>query len=377
MIIERRVNKLSGANEMWLASSGMTTSSLSKHCSSRKIGEEGFLPFGRDVDLSANYAVCWAQGRTVGNGPITAKEILNQLPQNRAHDTVLPCDFVYAGKFRNGAERWWCRTHQRHWGVKADIQAVQSGGPLCCASLHDLMSYVVRPPQLELSKYAEVGIWCSLPAALSTEQIANRTPKIHVHLREAPGEEKLLDRDFDAVSAVYAPAEDLLGHRPFVRVDITPPSAFEFVCGLEEKRDLGCIKCPHCGSPHDDLGEFGREVHRKHFCGNCGRDSTWSKEAIISSSLFLLHDQSRKKLSYIQPERALNLDDFPGRTYSLWASTPAIVWTASRPQEYGIHVHVHEGKERIIDDTFGEVTMNGAKLQRPDLIRAMIARSIV
>ena len=238
MIIERRLNKTSDANEMWLVNSGITAGSLSEHGSSKKIGDEGFLPLGRDVDLSASYAVCWAQGRTVGNGPIAAKGILNQLAQDRAHDIVLPCDFVYAGKFRNGAERWWCRTHQRHWGVKADIQAAQSGGPLRCASSQDLMSYVVRPPQLQLNKYAEVGIWCSLPAALSTERIAHRTPKIHVHLREAPGEEKILDKDFDAISAVYAPAEDLLGDRPSVRVDITPPSAFEFVCGLEAKRDL-------------------------------------------------------------------------------------------------------------------------------------------
>ena len=64
-------------------------------------------------------------------------------------------------------------------------------------------------------------------------------------------------------------------------------------------------------------------------------------------------------------------------SYTIWASTPAIVWTAERPQEFGIHVHIHNGRERIVDDTFGEVILNGQKLNRDKLVAEMIKRTIV
>jgi len=56
---------------------------------------------------------------------------------------------------------------------------------------------------------------------------------------------------------------------------------------------------------------------------------------------------------------------------------PAILWTASRPQEKGIHVHVHKGTERIVDDTFGQVTLNGTPLVRAELIAEMMARTVI
>ena len=113
------------------------------------------------------------------------------------------------------------------------------------------------------------------------------------------------------------------------------------------------------------------------FAVNCGRDSTWSKGAIVSTPLKPLHDTFAKNLKYETPSRALDLDGYKGCHYTVWASTPAIVWTAERPQEFGIHVHVHDGTSRIIDDTFGEVVLNGRPLERAELIEAMIGRSVV
>lgn len=56
----------------------------------------------------------------------------------------------------------------------------------------------------------------------------------------------------------------------------------------------------------------------------------------------------------------------------IWASTLPILWTANRPQQKGIHVHVNEGAKRVIDDTFSEVTLNGTLLERPALLDPMI-----
>jgi hypothetical protein len=64
-----------------------------------------------------------------------------------------------------------------------------------------------------------------------------------------------------------------------------------------------------------------------------------------------LHDQLAKNTAYEQPARDLNLDDYPRCDYSIWGSTPAVLWTAERAQEKGIHVHVHDGHKRIVDDT--------------------------
>ena len=56
---------------------------------------------------------------------------------------------------------------------------------------------------------------------------------------------------------------------------------------------------------------------------------------------------------------------------------PAIVWTAERPQEFGIHVHVWNAGGRIVDDTFGEVIYQGIPLERAKLIAAMMAHTVV
>jgi hypothetical protein len=191
--------------------------------------------------------------------------------------------------------------------------------------------------------------------------VKNRPPRIHVHVRPKADGKKTIDRDFDAISVLYSHDLGLFGSDDITRVNITPPAAFEFVRSLEVGREMDCIDCSTCGYPHLDLGDFATTPHRKHFCGNCGRDSTWSRGPIVSTPLKPLHE---------------NLDEYPDCNYTIWASTPAIVWMAARPQEFGIHVHAFRGAERVVDDTFGEVVLKGKSLDRQLLIDAMLARSI-
>lgn len=139
---------------------------------------------------------------------------------------------------------------------------------------------------------------------------------------------------------------------------------------------MSCVNCTHCGYPHLDLGDFALKPHRKHFCGNCGYDSTWSDGPIVSTPLKPLHDRFAKTLKYKTPDRVLDLDEYRGCSYTVWASTPALVWTAERAQEFGIHVHVHDGSARIIDETFGEVRLDGRPLERSALMKQMIARTV-
>lgn len=377
MFIERKINQSTGTVEMW-ACEWVNQDNAPAHKSYiQKVGDEQEVKQLDESQMAVEPAICWSYGRTLGNIAVYSQAVLGLFPGKRGDDAVLPCDIVHAGKFRHGAERWWCRTHQTHWGTKADQQSASETGELRCANHTQTMNYVVAPFSVNVNDHAEVGIWCSMPAAISTVPIPSRPPKIHVHVRDTVDGRKVVDRDFDAISVLYSKSLGLFGNEDITRVNVTPPAAFEFVRNLDAEVEMDCVNCSTCGYPHLDLGDFAIKPHRKHFCGNCGRDSTWSKTSIISTPLKLLHHEFAKTLNYVVPDRSLSLDEYPGCSYTVWASTPAIVWTAERPQEFGIHVHVHEGNNRVVDDTFAHVELNGRPLDRSDLVQSMINRTIV
>jgi hypothetical protein len=344
---------------------------LGKICDEQPLAAEGVR------DSEAPSAVCWSYGRTLGNIGISSPRILEGLSERTGDKAQLPCDFVHAGKFRHGPERWWCRTHQSHWGTKTDLDTLSARGEMLCANHNQGMNYVVSPLIVNLSEYAEVGVWCSMPTALSSDSLEPRSPRIHVHVRMEANGPKTIDEDFAAASLIYNDLRNLFGATETTRVDVTPPAAFEFVRALEAGREMDCISCPTCGHPHLDLGDFAKTPHRKHFCENCGRDGTWSTKSMVSTPLKPLHDQFAK-FGYEESTKILDLDQYPNCKYDIWASTPAVVWTAKRPQQKGIHVHVHDvNGNRIIDETFGVVTLEKKRLKREELIDKMFASSIV
>jgi hypothetical protein len=373
--IERSIDR-DGRIEMWAYDWDMT------HAPARKINrkfigyEQLVVPAAEQAAIEAE-AICWSYGRTLGNITVSNEDLLGRFPADEGDDAILDCDIVAAGKMRNGKDRWWCRTHQSHWGRLADIKDSAVNGAIRCSSHSQEMSYVVRPQHLDVAAHPEVGIWCSMPPALThTGTSAPRRPKIHVHVRDAPGEPKVIDQDFKALSLHYNAHDNLFGSLEITKVHLTPPAALEFVLALESGRAMGCINCHDCGYPHLDLGDFARTEHRKHLCGNCGRDNTWSSEPIASTPLKPLHDQFDQANEYHDVEKEINLDDFPGLPFQVWASTPAVLWTAARPQERGIHVHVYEDGDYLVDDTFGSVIFQGETLLRSALFDAMVASTI-
>jgi hypothetical protein len=370
VFVERKVNPKTQTVEFWTAE--WIPGPPAKKVLREKICDE--LPqIVTEEDLESEFAVCWADDRTMGNIAVSSAEILGIFNKVEGTDARLPCEFVAAGKFRNGKDRLWCRTHQKHWGTKADHEGLEATGKMTCSNHIQAMNYVVNPETISVEDHEEVGIWCSLPAALASHPIVKRKPRIHVHVRETADGKKSIDGDFSAISLVYDPKSDLFAATSIQRVNITPPAALEFLTALEEGKAMDCINCSSCGFPHLDMGSFAEIPHRKHFCAACGRDSTWSKEPIVSTPLKPLHDFFMKTDATVRPERTLNLDEFDaGEEFRVWASTPAIVWTANRPQEVGIHVHVEQNGNRIIDDTFGEVIFEGEKLSRKALFDQML-----
>lgn len=377
MFIERKINSNTDQVELWECEWDNPPGGNARKKYIAKIGEESqSRPDAGDAWNDVE-AVVWATERTLGNIAVFSPRVIGSFPGVEGSDAVLPCDFLPAGKFRHGAQRWWCRTHQTHWGTKADVAAYQQTKEFRCANHIQKLHYTKKPYVLNPEKYAEVGVWCSLPKAISTQPIPRRAPKIHLHLRKKSKDSlKLVDDDFSVVSVLYRDSQDLFSNSQINRVNITPPAAWEFVRALEENREMSCIDCKNCGYPHLDLGDFAHKPHKKHFCGNCGIDSLWSKTEIVSTPLKPLYDQLARSTTFIVPDREINLDDYSDCDYDIWASTPAVMWTANRSQEKGIHVHIMRNGKRIVDDTFGNVFQNGKKLSRPKLLKLMYDRII-
>lgn len=374
MEIERRVGA-AGRIELWGFDWDVSARPARK-TGQRLLGyEQKVQPLGQPVETRE--AICWSYGRTLGNIAVSSQDLIGSFPAQEGDDAVMDCDIVDAGKFRNGAQRWWCRVHQRHWGTLGDIANAEASSKVHCSYHNQPMSYVVDPHHIKIKDFAEVGIWCSMPPALSHKgKSTPRRPKIHVHVRQKPGEDKVIDQDFKALSLHYNAEYQLFGNDDITKVHLTPPSALEFVLSLEFGKPMGCINCRDCGFPHLDLGDFARQPHVKHLCGHCGRDNTKSRGPIASTPLKPLHDQFSRANQYVDVTKQINLDDYAGLPFQVWASTPAVLWTAERPQERGIHVHVYKEGDYLIDDTFGVVRFQGKELSRAELLAAMVESTI-
>jgi hypothetical protein len=146
----------------------------------RKHADESDVEFEHEK-YSAAAAVCWAPGRTIGNIAVSSEEVFGYFEEKSGNNAILPCHIIPCGKFRNGAPRWYCKTHQIHWGTNADIAALPESGEVLCSNHLTEMSYVVNPLEVSFNEYEEIGIWCSLPEAISSRPIIKRAPKIHVH----------------------------------------------------------------------------------------------------------------------------------------------------------------------------------------------------
>lgn len=145
MFVERKVNPSSSKVELWWVDWENRPGSAARKTFLKKIGDE--QPIGSDIDAVAEEkaAICWAFGRTLGNIAVVSPTLLGHFPGKQGDNATLPCDFVHAGKYRHGADRWWCRTHQNHWGTKADFAALEQTGRLQCSGHAQPMSYVVSP----------------------------------------------------------------------------------------------------------------------------------------------------------------------------------------------------------------------------------------
>lgn len=205
--------------------------------------------------------ICWPHGGTVGHITVTTPLIRGSFASASGDDGIACCVLVSAGKYRNGAPRSWCRTHQHYWGVKSDLVDHAATGIRRCRSHADPMHYALAPRVIDMNAYETVSISLAGSGLL-------------VQLDSAPATQQ------PAVAIAYDNASGLFPANGICQVNVTPPAV--------AAPATDCVCCARCGHPHLDLGDFAARPHRRHYCGHCGADSTHSTHPIISNPLSAL-----------------------------------------------------------------------------------------
>lgn len=125
------------------------------------------------------------------------------------------------------------------------------------------------------------------------------------------------------------------------------------------------VECTLCGFPHLDKDWFSLHAHRRHLCAGCGKQFRDTDRA-IGNPIMRIRDlfsvgEHRTKLS--RRTKSIRQVDYP-RGIQIWGSNEAILWTALREEERGIHIHAftEADSKPEIDETFSRVTIDGVSL---------------
>ena len=220
--------------------------------------------------------ISWPLQATVGHIAVATPGITGHFKAGAGTDATVECELVEAGKFRNGAARQWCRTHQCYWGVKADLAQLDATGRRQCKLQGGAMGYVLYPEVFDPASHHASSLTLGEDGLL------------HLQARPDAGG-ALLARTARAL-AIDCSSLPSLFHPSILQINITPPAAAAYVRAQREAVPLGCSDCSRCGHPHLDLGEFAVEPHRRHYCGNCGHDGTHSAQAMVSNPLQRLRE---------------------------------------------------------------------------------------
>ncbi len=220
--------------------------------------------------------VCWRRTGTVGNIALADDLLHGVFPARQGQDALLACELVAAGKYRNGAPRAWCRSHQTYWGVNADLATLAQTGQRRCTLHAEAMSYTLDAPLIDVHAHAGVIVRSAGQDALKINILEGNSAAVAIDV---------------SASALFDAPE-------ITRVHLTPPAVATYVAARRSGLALGCVCCARCGHPHLDLGDFALKLHRRHYCGHCGNDSTHSTSAFISSPLHALCQAFGARLSF-------------------------------------------------------------------------------
>ena len=274
------------------------------------------------------------------------------------------CHIVDVGRRRDGGTRYWCLRH------KSDATAKYGKRAEACRTAHLPPITEQETLSLDLEDYAGgVALWGAVPPVYDTS-VQPLDRGIHVHARRAPEGVKEVDRTYRAVRVRGrgAPDEGIL---------VTELDAIYYMVSSVFGYEMRQVICTYCEYPHLDRDWFSVHPHRSHLCAGCGRHFRDTATSVgnpicgLRTALSMrpqISKPSRKKLNIRQ-------EDYPGGL-QIWGSNPAFIWTSRRSEEEGIHVHGFEGDgpDPELDDTFGDVTIDGIRLDAV-MVRTLMAQS--
>lgn len=276
------------------------------------------------------------------------------------------CQIVLVGRRRDGGTRYWCLFH------KADATAKYGRRAKSCRAAH-------IPPvaprdilDLNIEKYrGGVALWGAVPAVYDTTRLP-MDRGIHVHARSTPSSQKEMDYTFRAVRI-------LANRLPKGGILVSELDAIYYMVTSVFGYEMKHVTCPYCGYPHLDRDWFSVHPHRRHLCAGCGRHFADTTVAVgnpilgVRSACSIKAHKSRPARQTLRIRQA----DYPGGI-QIWGSNPAFLWTSPRHEREGIHIHAFRklGQQPDLDETFGEVVIDGITLD-PAVVRVFMAQSVL
>lgn len=248
-------------------------------------------------------------------------------------------------------DRFWCTHHEASATGKYGKRLDQ------CESAHvdlDLSECLF----LDANAYeGGIAIWGAVKPIFDTTEL-DMGSGIHVHARTSSVEDKAIDQTFPAILLDYQP--DLFRR---TKTLITQETAVNYYLATYLKRHVTHLACPKCGALHLDVGRFVTKPHRKHLCHACGKFFNDTERSVSNPIAYYRKTWGIVDADLnIKPAKrsiSINQAKYPGGI-QIWASNPAVLWTALRPEEWGIHIHCYDEKmQRVVDDTFVDVSIDG------------------
>ncbi|WP_371435742.1 MULTISPECIES: hypothetical protein [Polaromonas] len=279
----------------------------------------------------------------------------------------MDCNIVDVGKRRDGGTRYWCLFHHANATAKYGTPADK------CVAADDVPITAAETLDLDLNQYSGgVALWGSVPAVYdTTKRPVDRG--IHVHAREAAGGNKVIDWTYRKLRIPVT--MDLLSDG-WAQVDEI--DAINYMVSGVFGFETTSVACGYCGFEHLDRDWFSVHMHRRHQCHGCGRHFSDTAHGIGNplARVKTLIETKRRKSVAAPRNISIKQADYPGGL-QIWGSNPAIIWTSSKAEEEGIHLHgfVDEVEEMpSLDNTYAKVKIDGIELDAAQ-VRTFMAQS--
>jgi hypothetical protein len=169
------------------------------------------------------------------------------------------------------------------------------------------------------------------------------------------------------------------GSRLPMGVDVHEIDAIYYMVTSVFGHPMSYVRCKHCGWPHLDKDFFSVHPHQRHLCAGCGEHFRDSERGIgnpiigVRQACGVVEHQTTPS----QEKTDIRQADYPGGI-QIWGSNPAFLWTGGKAEAEGIHLHafLQGKKEPELDETYGEVIIDGVRLD-PEMVRVLMAQNVM